>query len=483
MQSRRDRVQAHTFMVGRLGTAMLEGDPNAVDAPMRRTRTGSFIGLALSALVCVGFLVFGLIFPGGANSWRQDGKLIVEKETGATYLYAGGMLRPVANYASAKLIQGNKLSVSSVSMASLEGEPKGGPVGIPGAPDSLPDAEEAAAQVWRLCAVPPTADYPPRTSLTVDAGNPSTRIAHDMAVLVSSPDGDHHLLWQDTRLRLDTGNGALEALGYGTSPVLPVTAPFLASVPPGPELTAPDVAGLGEDGPVLGGRQTVVGQVFVVPGEGDERQHYLLGQDGLSPLTATDSRLLLANSDIRDEAYGGSAPTAVELPAGEVQGNLAAGSEVGRPSDSPVPGTPPALFPVELETPCLQLGGDGSLELVTHPVDGIRAWPPQETPSIAPGCPTPELIGIAAGGGGLAAGRPAGGSTATPTYYLVTDSAAKYPVPDADTVSALGFDPAAAVEVPTSLLRLVPTGPLLSPAAAALPVAPSARVENTDCPQ
>ena len=32
MQSRRDRVMAHNFTVGRLGTAMLEADPDAVDA-------------------------------------------------------------------------------------------------------------------------------------------------------------------------------------------------------------------------------------------------------------------------------------------------------------------------------------------------------------------------------------------------------------------------------------------------------------------
>ncbi|TDQ44660.1 type VII secretion protein EccB [Actinorugispora endophytica] len=483
MQSRRDRVQAHNFMVGRLGTAMLEGDPNAVDAPMRRTRNGNFIGLAIAALVCVGFLVFGLIFPGGASTWRQEGTLIVEKETGATYLYSSGMLRPVANFTSAKLIQGDQLTVRSVSAKSLEGVPAGGPVGIPGAPDSLPSAENLGSEVWRLCAVPPTDDFPPRVSLTVSVEPRADLLPRDLGVLVSSPDGEHHLLWHDTRLRLDSGGGALEALGYGTSPVLEVTDSFLDSVPAGPDLAAPEIAGLGEDGPVLAGRSTAVGQVFVVSGQEQAEQHYVLARDGLAPLTSTESRLLLAHPGVRETAYGGATPAPVELTAADIQGQLAPADEAQPSGDSPLPANPPELFSVDLATSCLQLAEDGRLELALQPVDAISAWPVQEIPAIAPGCPTPELMGIPAGGGGLVEASPIGGSATAPTYYLVTDTAAKYPVTDAETVAVLGFDAASATPVPTSILRLIPTGPLLNPAMAALPVTPSERVENTECPQ
>ncbi|MEY9213886.1 type VII secretion protein EccB [Thermobifida halotolerans] len=482
MQSRRDRVQAHTFMVRRLSTAMLEGDPDAVDAPMRRTRTGNLIGLVIAALLCVGFLVFGLIFPGGASTWRQEGSLIVEKETGATYLYSDGMLRPVANFASAKLIQGDQLSVRSVSAASLEGVPKGGPVGITGAPDSLPDAGSPESRVWRLCAVPPTDDLPARTALTITDGPPLEALPHDLAVLAATPDGEHHLLWRGARMRLDTENGALEALGYGTTAALEVTEAFLESVPAAPDLAAREVAGRGEAGPTLANRPTAVGQVFVVAGDGErDRQHYLLTRDGLVPLTATESRLLLAHPDTRD-AYGENSPVAVEIAAGDVRDHLADDGQTRTADDTALPGSPPDLFPTDLAVPCLQLTGDGGLALTTQAVDAISAWPVQETPSVAPGCPTPDLVGIPSGGGGLVAARPAGGTSGDPTYYLVTDAAAKYPVPNASVLGTLGYDPAAAAPVPTSLLRLLPTGPLLDPGAAALPVTPSTRAENTECP-
>ncbi|MFC7326851.1 type VII secretion protein EccB [Marinactinospora rubrisoli] len=482
MQTRRDRVQAHTFVVGRLSTAMLEADPDAVDAPMRRTRNGSFIGLAIGALLCVGFLVFGLIFPGGAQSWRQEGRLIVEKETGATYLYADGVLRPVANYASARLIQGAQMTVASVSSASLEGVPKGGAVGIPGAPDTLP-AADGEAGTWLLCAIPPTSDHDARTALTVTPEATAAALPNDFGVLVADPDGDRHLLWRGTRLRLDTDNGALEALGYGTSPVLPVTDAFLDTVPAAPDLAAPTVAGLGEQGPAIAGRPATVGQVFVVGGDGQQDQYYLLTRDGLVPLTATDSRLLLTHPAVQADAYGGETPTAVPLTPADLRGVLAEGGGVDRPGDSPFPASPPELVPLDGDTACLRLGADGGLGLAIRPVDDIRAWPVQEAPAIAPGCPTPDLMGIPSGGGALVEARPVGGSTETPTYYVVTDSAAKFPVSDTDTVGALGFDPATATAVPTSLLRLIPTGPLLAPDAAPLPVARDPEPPQTDCPE
>ncbi|GAB3208490.1 type VII secretion protein EccB [Marinactinospora thermotolerans] len=482
MQTRRDRVQAHTFVVGRLGTAMLEADPDAVDAPMRRTRTGSFIGLAIGALLCVGFLVFGLIFPGGAQSWRQEGRLIIEKETGATYLYSGGVLRPVANYASARLIQGAEMTVASVSSASLEGVPKGGTVGIAGAPDTLP-APEGDPQTWLLCAIPPTSEFDARTALTVTSGADVAALPSDFGVLVADPEGGRHLLWRGTRLRLDTDNGALEALGYGTSPVLPVTSAFLDTVPAAPDLAAPTVSGLGEEGPAIAGRPATVGQIFVVSGDGQPDQYYLLTRDGLAPLTATESRLLLTHPAVRAGAYGGETPAAISLTPADLRGVLAEDSTIDRPEDSPLPASPPELVPLDGDTACLRLGDDGGLGLAIRPVSDIQAWPVQEAPEIAPGCPTPDLMGIPSGGGALVEARPVGGSTETPTYYMVTDAAAKFPVSNPDTVGALGFDPGAATPVPTSLLRLIPTGPLLAPDAAPLPLAQNPEPPQTDCPE
>ncbi|RKS08296.1 type VII secretion protein EccB [Nocardiopsis sp. Huas11] len=482
MQSRRDRVMAHTFTVGRLGTAMLEADPDAVDAPMRRTRTGTYVGVAIAALVCVGFLVFGLIFPGGAGTWRQEGRLVIDKESGASYLYSAGTLRPVANHASALLIQGPDANVSLVSAASLEGVPVGGPVGIPGAPDSLPGAEALAAGVWRLCALPAQADERPRTALTIGTAPDPSPPADDEAVLVAGPDGGRHLLWQGTRLRLDEDGGAVQALGYGTSPAYAVSGAFLDAVPTAPDLTAPDVAQAGADGPSLAGAPRRVGQVFAVSTPDRPDQHYLLTTDGLAPLTLTQALLLLADPDHSGTAYPDTAPEAIAIPAGEAHDHLVAGGEVAGDGAARTPDAPPELRRAGGEVPCLRLSDGGTLSLTMDEPESVQALPVQEVPAIAPGCPTPDLIGIPSGGGSVVRATPADGGTNTPTHYLVTDAAAKYPVTDTEVLEGLGLTAGSATEVPTPLLRLMPTGPVLHPEAAARPLTPSVRAESAECP-
>jgi hypothetical protein len=52
------------------------------------------------------------------------------------------------------------------------------------------------------------------------------------------------------------------------------------------------------------------------------------------------------------------------------------------------------------------------------------------------------------------------------TTYLVTDTGVKYRVTNSDSAAALGYDPAKAESLPTSLLDMLPTGPDLSTTAA-----------------
>ncbi|WP_017587174.1 type VII secretion protein EccB [Nocardiopsis ganjiahuensis] len=482
MQSRRDRVMAHNFTVGRLGTAMLEADPDAVDAPMRRTRGGTYVGIGIGALLCVGFLVFGLIFPGGATSWRQEGRIVIDRDGGATYLYSSDVLRPVANLASARLILGGDSTTSLVSQKSLEGETLGGPVGIAGAPDSLP--AEGAQGVWRLCAVEPTGEGEARrgrTALVVGEAPPPEAAGSRDGVLVSDTDGTVHLLWQGTRLRMDEDAGGLQALGYGTTPVLPVTSAFLNAVPEGPELVALTVPGVGEPGRELAGASRSVGQVFAVSTPGQEDQHYLLTRDGLAPLTPTQALLLLGDTEVSGPAYDGEPPEAIALPASEVHANLAEAPTTGADAEG-LPPAPPAPLEADSGAPCLRWETDGSMTMTFDAPSEIAAWPVQDRPFVEPGCPTPDLVGVPAGQGGVVRSRAVAGTDAAPTYYVVTDSAAKYPVADTAALAALGYTEDEAVPLPTSLLRVLPTGPFLDQEAASLPLSASPRGGGTLCP-
>nr|WP_269461084.1 type VII secretion protein EccB [Actinoplanes derwentensis] len=73
MQTQRDHVHAHQFMMGRLSSALVQGDPSTAEIPGRRALTGLAFGVLISVLVVAGFAVYGWIVPGGARRTPRVG--------------------------------------------------------------------------------------------------------------------------------------------------------------------------------------------------------------------------------------------------------------------------------------------------------------------------------------------------------------------------------------------------------------------------
>jgi hypothetical protein len=61
VQTQKDHVDAYSFLIGRMTSALVVGDASHLEAPARRAWLGLLIGVLLSALIFAGFLVFGLI--------------------------------------------------------------------------------------------------------------------------------------------------------------------------------------------------------------------------------------------------------------------------------------------------------------------------------------------------------------------------------------------------------------------------------------
>ncbi|GHJ05916.1 hypothetical protein TPA0907_02830 [Micromonospora humidisoli] len=80
----------------------------------------------VAVLVAAGVGIYGLLTKVGGNSWRQPGAVVVEKESGATYIYLDGRLHPTLNYASALLAAGRPgTPVVRVSASTLGTVPRG----------------------------------------------------------------------------------------------------------------------------------------------------------------------------------------------------------------------------------------------------------------------------------------------------------------------------------------------------------------------
>jgi type VII secretion protein EccB len=488
VQSKRDQVQAHGFMMGRLSSGLLTADPDAPESPLGRTTRGVVFGLLVTVLIGAGATVYGLLRPGGNDTWRKGEHLVVNRETGARYLWTGtdGVLHPVLNYASARLIGGSDLKAVDVSTASLRDVPVGSPAGIPGAPDTLPGPGGLDAGAWHMCvtgpdgALPSTSgavtaagvDRPGATTVVPGAPLDSQGVGADRGVLVQGPDRTAYLVWRGSRLPLDPGSDARNALGYGSERAMPVSAAFLDALAPGPALKPPEVPGRGGKGPVLGGEPSRIGQLFEVGVVGGGSTYHLLRKDGLVPLSRLEAALVLGDPATQKDAYQGRSPEARAVGADALRTHRAKETAPAGPAAAELPRTPPVPQSVPRGTAlCAQVdGGDGGARIrsVLVPVSGLApvAVSQKAAQPLVAACARTDATVVRPGHGALVRALHASGAAHAGTTYLVADNGVKYRVSAKDSLGALGYGEGDIGSVPAPLLAALPTGPDLDPAAA-----------------
>ena len=478
MQSKRDQVQAHLFVMGRLASGMLRADPDAPESPSGRTNRGAAIGAIVAIIVCAGAFVFGMFKPGGNEAWRTSGGLVVDKQTGSSYMYLDGRLRPVRNYTSVRLLAGADVSATAVGTSSLAGTPHGSPIGIPEAPDAIPRAADLATTPWRVCTalVPPAssrAKVTPSTALAIGVSESADTMRFDAkeALLVAAPSSELYLVWQGSRLRLDERSDAVKALGYATATPRMVSAAFLDALPAGPDLAPPDVPDRGRPGPSLGGSDTRIGQIFRVEVPGAGPRYHLLAREGLVPLTATEAALLLGDPRTRTEAYKGASVTVPTLEADVLARSLAPSKESSQATDaSRLPSSPPRLVDVPGLSPvCANVdGSDGTTRASVSvvPADSIRQTVQAPPPDTQPACLKTDRISVPPDGGALVQALSASGAMLGDTTYLITDGGIKYRLSSAKTKESLGYGQVKPVLLPSMMLSMIPSGPDLSAEAA-----------------
>jgi type VII secretion protein EccB len=458
MQTKRDQVQSHLCVVGRLNAAIVSGEPDAPDPPMRRVLTGGVTGLVVGALVVAGFGVYGLIKPGGSTDWKTEGALVQVKESAARYVYLGGELHPVVNFASAKLIAGQDSHLASVHENTIKNAPHGLPVGIPGAPDALPKAGSLKGQDWSVCAAPVASDSTGKATdqvvLSLNAPSPAAAGTREDGVLVQSSDTTKYLIWHGRRHRFSTATGPF-ALGYRGIAPYPVAAQWLNMLPAGADLAPPPIPGRGNTGSDIGGRSTRVGQVFVASNPGTAKQYFVLFGDGLRQVNETLADLVLGDP-ATTAAYQGQTVAALPLQAAAAAPHLAPGGQ----GAGDLPPSPPHVTQAAGHPVCA-VAHAGSPQGATVEVVVPRGGLPAGGVPVADNDPrTADRVVVTPGTGMLARSLPAPGNESG-AEYLVTDLGVKYPLPSADAISALGYEGAAPVPVPPSMLDLLPTGPAL----------------------
>jgi type VII secretion protein EccB len=456
VKSRRDQVQAHAYVVGRLTAALVHGEPDSPESPMRRTTLGSFGGLMIGALALAGFLIWGLISPASKADALTTGELVMVKQTGARFIYAGGELRPVLNWASAEQLLSGKAVVQPVTATQLAGIPQGPPLGIAGAPDILPAPDAVNTGDWLVCAQPGAGQI--QVSLSIDVPPSQLPPPVSGAVLVAAPSGAEYLVWGGERMRIDEP-WIPDALNLGRDPVIDVSTTWLNALPAGPDLTAITVPGLGRPGPDLSGQATRIGQVLVTRNVGSPSEFYLAVAGGITPITEAQADVV-----ITDKATAPAYPGAAVAPVSVSPAAIAAAAVVHQalPDGAPAPAAPPPYSsPPAGTVPCAAYAGTGGTNpalVLARPISD--AAPPAQAPGVTTSPENADLIGVEPGHGALVSPQAAPG-VGGDSLVLVTDTGVKYPVPTAADLSALGYRAAKAAALPAALLALIPTGPAL----------------------
>ncbi|MFJ6836855.1 type VII secretion protein EccB [Streptomyces sp. NPDC091209] len=451
MQTRRDHLHAHRFAIGRLATALVSGDTGRGDSPTRRASLGTFFGAGVVLLLCAGSAAFGLLSPAADTSWRRPGSIVVEQQTGNRYLFLGGTLRPVRNYASALLLAGQGAAVRSVSAKSLAGTPHGAPVGINGAPDSLPAPAALLPGPWTWCLRP---DLAGGQLLDLDPAGQTSPVPADRRILVAGPHGQRFVLWRGVKYPLPD-DAALIALGLDGDHPLSALPTWLAALPTGVTLAPAEIAGSGRAAGQVGGHRVTVGQLFETPASGSTAHggaaatgtdhHYVMTSKGIATASATEAALLAARPGV---------PAVLRVSATDI-----AGAPISH-DQSLLTTLPDVLGTHALDQAgqavCLRQQAHGAKLTSQLVVEQGPAATSGRTLLIPPdtGLLAVDLDQLA---------RP----NATAQTFLITDQGIAYPLADGSTAAALGLGGGGRTAVPESILGALTHGPLLDPRTAA----------------
>ncbi|MDP9849402.1 type VII secretion protein EccB [Streptosporangium lutulentum] len=469
MQTRRDLYQAHKMMVQRLNLALLQGEPDLPESPMRRLNMAMFCGVLAAVLVMAGFGIYGLLFPGGATGLTKPGTVIVEEESGATFVYSEPQkeMIPVANLTSARLLLGEQeVTVTTASSASLKDFQRGTKVGIPGAPESPPARDKLVRAPWSACVVEGTdagGERRPYTSLIGGMEVGGRPVTQDSAMIVEGGD-QLWLLWSNQRMLVPADS--VRALPDGQRRQVPEA--WLNALPVGSDFRRPEIPGFGRAAYGPGGKRSVVGRVYKVPPLiGAPEKLYVLLSDGLASLTPLQADLLLQNPDIK-KAYGQAAAKPIETDAASA--NAMKVSATRMDSKGLPPTLPNIIVPNPTDPLCAVYSGTerGSTK-ATLTIESTVRIPPPPTGRFNP--EAVDQVVLPPGTGVLAGNLPGDGRLdSVQSLYLIDDQGRRYAIQSPEALQSLGYTMEDVAPVPAHLMHLIPEGPVLDPAAAKNPV-------------
>lgn len=475
MATRLDEVHSHQFSLRRVVNALVKHDPDPRGPQTPRLLTTTVISAIIAALISVGYLIFNVVTGQGTpDGLRDNSTVLIEKETGAQYVYVKNddRLHPVLNYTSGLLLTngsgGQPTIVRRSRLADLRHDENlqiGATLGIPGAPNALPRTSDLTRDPWTICtqgADPTTL----RSTLLVGSGTltgghtltaPSPGATSEALLVQPLGQTATYLIFGNRKFLLAKPAVALAAFGWAGRQGQLVTAAWLNALPEGPDISAPPITDLGARSHAT---NAAVGRLLRAPGPNGD-QWALVRLNDVQPISEVQARLLQA-----DPATNLGQPVDIntsdfaKLP---LDTSTAAGA-------GQLPVTVPILASVTSSVCARIPDAAGVTAIVVDPkvaATNSGAAAPTATRATAPGATVADQVDVPFGHGVLVRAVPSPAAPATSgTLSIVTDAGTRYAIADNDALAKLGYADATPLTMPSGLVSLVPAGPALSAAAA-----------------
>ncbi|MFJ5710971.1 MULTISPECIES: type VII secretion protein EccB [unclassified Streptomyces] len=325
MASRRDELNAYTFAKRRLVAQFVQpnstGSEEGAPRPLRAVVPGAIVGVVILA----GFGAWGMFKPVAPKDWDKPGQnvIIADKSTTRYVVLKTGdktQLHPVLNMSSAKLLlDPDKDKIITVAESVLDSGkiPHGATLGIPYAPDRLPEKGEAgAAKRWAVCERPGEGGRAIQKAAFVLAAREEAktdgpeRLTGGQLLYVEGPDRTRYVVdAQGTAYPVEKDELLLRQLVGQGRPAQRVSEAWLNTLHKGDTISFPVVPGEPGAAAAVNGLAPEFGKVGMVLSatDGTRKQMYVVLQDRVAPVSDFTAKLLLNSRQLVELGQNGQA--------------------------------------------------------------------------------------------------------------------------------------------------------------------------------
>jgi type VII secretion protein EccB len=450
MPSRQDQLHSYQFSVQRVVSALVLRETDPPQSPFRRVATAALASVLVAVVIAAGFGVYGVFTNKGDRSWNTEGAVIIEKGSGAVYVWRDNKLHPALNLASAFLASSSpKPPKFEVSAKSLQGVPWGPTVGVPYLPDSLPDPDTLVGLPWSVCSIN-VKDKPVSViSLGGQAGTAGRAVPAEEAIMVRATGGttgaaDTYMLW---RGRLYEARGDIASLVAPAVRPTAVPLAFIKGVGKGQALEAPQIAGKGK--PWARNSIWKVGDVITVSGFQDDR-YVVVREQGLAWITQFQAVLLGTGGPGSEKLSDLSQYGAID----DLQPKTTKAQDppVNMPKIATYTGSGLCAV-IKDESGESELRADVQLDLSKRPATAGRS---------SDGAVYADYVIVPNGCGAIV--------VSGQTFSLVAQDGVRYAAADVAVLTKLGYEGKSPLRLPSALISLLPEGPGLDPHEALVPL-------------